>query len=391
MKITEHVTWVGIQQPNTHFLHGFHTRRGTSYNSYLIQGEKNVLIDTVHPNYSQQFIDNLKSHISLDTLDYIIIQHGELDHSGALGELMRLIPETPVYCTEECFHTLKGLYHKQFNFKKVHTGDSIDLGTMTLEFLEMKMLHWPDNMASYLSGDHVLFSNDVFGQHMTSEHFFAENESDALHEAEKYYANTFTPFSRMMASKLKHIRENDYIIDCICPGHGLIWRQPEVILQAYDRWCHHTSEDLIVIFYDTLWNGTLQMARHIRDGIHADSPETSVMMVDLKAHDASELMHLVFKSKGFLLGSPTINNGYTSHVAAFLNTLKGLRFKKKLAATFGCYGWSGEATLQMKEELKLSGFKVMESTLSCIWHPNDDKIYQAQQFGIAFSKKITSG
>lgn len=393
MKVKNNVTWVGIEDFFVKNFHGdsYSTPLGTSYNAYLIQEEKTVLIDTVNASFADEFVKQLESTIDLNTIDYIVIQHGEIDHSGGLVALLEKIPDTPIYCTEECMFTLKGHFQQPFNFNLVKTGDTLKIGPgKELFFIEMKMLHWPDSMATYLSGDHILFSNDVFGQHLALENKFinSENLKLALEEAQKFYANVLTPFSKMMKAKLKQLLDYHFTIDVIAPGHGSIWTSHvKEIMQAYDVWSGSYSEDYVVIIYDTMWNGTKVLADNIADGIRAEDADLEVDVMSIRHISENDIMHAIFRSKIMLIGSPTVNNGYLSSVAGLLNTIRGLRFKDKKAATFGCYGWSGESTKQIKEHLLHSGVEIIEQELTSSWVPNDDKIYQAQQFGRLIAKK----
>jgi len=174
-KIKNNVYWVGKVDWELQKFHGneYSTHKGSTYNSYLIQEEKTVLIDTVWKPFAKEFVQNLQKEIDLNKIDYIIANHAEVDHSGALPELMSLIPDTPIYCTANGVKSLTGHYHKDWDFRVVKTGDTLDIGNgKKLVFVEMRMLHWPDSMATYLTGDNILFSNDAFGQHYATEHMY---------------------------------------------------------------------------------------------------------------------------------------------------------------------------------------------------------------------------
>ncbi|MEN6637734.1 MAG: MBL fold metallo-hydrolase, partial [Smithella sp.] len=192
-EITPSVHWVGKIDWELRKFHGeeYSTHRGSSYNSYLVKDEKIALIDTVWMPFAKEFVDNLAGEIDLNKIDYVIANHAEMDHSGALPELMRRIPDKPVYCTANAVKSLKGHYHKDWNFQVVKTGDKLSLGKKELIFVEAMMLHWPDSMMTYLTGDAILFSNDAFGQHIASEHMFNDLvvQSELFEEATKYYAN----------------------------------------------------------------------------------------------------------------------------------------------------------------------------------------------------------
>ncbi len=202
--------WVGKIDWELRRFHGneLSTNDGSTYNSYLIQEEKNVLIDSVWVPYAEEFVANLASEIDLTKLDYVIANHGEVDHSGALPALLKRIPETPVYCTANAVKSLKGQYHQDWNFHVVKTGDRLDIGNgKELIFIEMPMLHWPDSMATYLTKDNILFSNDAFGQHLANNSLFNDlvDRCTLMHEAMKYYANILTPFNTQLRKKLDEI------------------------------------------------------------------------------------------------------------------------------------------------------------------------------------------
>src|SRR5512136_2555148 len=165
--VKSNVSWVGKIDWDLRKFHGneLSTHRGSTYNSYLIKEEKVAVVDTVWGPFAKEFVRNLSSEIDLKKIDYLIANHGEVDHSGALPELMKHIPDTPIYCTANAVKSLKGQYGQDWNFKTVKTGDKFNLGTKELTFIEMPMLHWPDSMLSYLDSDNIVFSNDAFGQH----------------------------------------------------------------------------------------------------------------------------------------------------------------------------------------------------------------------------------
>jgi anaerobic nitric oxide reductase flavorubredoxin len=208
-KINDNVTWVGKIDWELRDFHGkeYSTHKGSSYNSFLVRDEKTVLIDTVWLPFAKEFVANLKKEIDLNKIDYIIANHGEIDHSGALPELMKEIPNTPIYCTKNAIKSLKGHYHQDWNFVEVKTGDVLDLGKNKIAFIEARMLHWPDTMFSYLSGHNILFSNDAFGQHYASELMFNDlvDQGELYQEAIKYYANILTPFSPFVARKIDEV------------------------------------------------------------------------------------------------------------------------------------------------------------------------------------------
>ena len=391
--VKNNVSWVGYMDWELETFHGddYSIINGSSQNAYLIEEEKNVLIDTVWAPHRFEFIENLKKEIDLKDLDFIVINHGEVDHSGALVDIMKEIPDTPIYCTKNAVSSLEGQYGKKgWNFKTVKTGDSIDIGNgKKLIFVEMMMLHWPDSMATYLTEDNILFSNDAFGQHFAVEELFNDKADQCLLEKEamKYYANILNPFSSFVTRKIKEIVDLNIPIDMIATSHGVIWRDnPMQIVEKYAEWADAYQEDQITIVYDTMWEGTAKLAHKISRAISMESPDTVVKVFSCAKTDKNEIMTEVFKSKAIAVGSPTSGNDILSTVAGWLHFLKALKFKNKKAAAFGCHGWSGEGVKILQERLKDSGFEVVDENIRSLWNPDEEDFAKAEDLAKALLK-----
>lgn len=385
-KINDNVTWVGKIDWELRRFHGedYITQRGSSYNAYLIRDEKTVLIDTVWDPFAKEFVENLKKEIDLKEIDYIVVNHGEIDHSGALPELLREIPDTPIYLTKNGIKSLKGQFHEDWNFVPVKTGDRLNLGKRELVFIEAPMLHWPDTMFSYLTEDNILFSNDAFGQHYASELMYNDlvDQAELWDEATKYYSNIVAPFRRQVINKINEITKMDIPIDMICPSHGIMWREnPMQIVEQYLKWAEGHSEDQITIIYDTMWNGTRRMAEAIAEGIHAADDKVEVKLYNSARSDKTGIIAEAFKSKALLVGSPTVNRGALYSITGFLGDLKGLNFIDKKAGVFGTYGWNGDAIPIMAEELKEAGFELINDGLKVLWTPDEEAKKQCFEFG----------
>lgn len=377
-QVKSNVSWVGYIDWELDSFHGddYSIINGSSQNAYLIEEEKTVLIDTVWAPHRFEFVENLKREIDLKKIDCIIANHGEVDHSGALPALLEEIPGTPIYCTANAVKSLEGQYGKQnWNFREVKTGDTLDIGNgKQLVFVEMRMLHWPDSMATYMTGDNILFSNDAFGQHFAVGEMFNDKANKCLlmKEAMKYYANILNPFSPLVAKKINEIVGLDLPIEIIAPSHGAIWREnPLQIVEKYAQWADAYQEDQITVCYDTMWEGTARLAHEIADEIAKQSPETVVRVFNVAKTDKNEVMTEVFKSKAIIVGSPTVGNDILSSVAGWLAFLKSLKFKNKKAGAFGCYGWSGESVGILKEKLSEAGFVVVDDEVKSLWNPEE--------------------
>ncbi len=377
--IKNNVSWVGYIDWELQKFHGedYTIASGSSQNAYLIEEEKTVLIDTVWAPHRFEFVENLKKEIDLKKIDYIIANHGEVDHSGALTALMEEIPDTPIYCTANAVKSLEGQYGKRgWNFRVVKTGDTLDIGGgKQLIFIEMRMLHWPDSMATYMTGDNILFSNDAFGQHFAVEELFNDKADQCLlmREAMKYYANILQPYSPLVAKKIPEIQGLNLPIEIIAPSHGAIWREnPMQIVEKYAAWADAYQENQITVCYDTMWDGTAKIAHEIAKEISRQSPDTVVKVYNIAKSDKTEVMTEIFKSKAIAVGSPTEGNDILCTVAGWLSFLKSLKFKNKKAAAFGCYGWSGESVKILKEKLADAGFAVVEEEVRSLWNPDEE-------------------
>ncbi len=390
--IKNNVSWIGKVDWELRKFHGdeLTTPHGSTYNSYLLQEEKNVLIDTVWLPFAQEFVENLAKEIDLNQIDYIIANHGETDHSGALPALMKLIPNTPIFCTANAVKSLKGQYHHDWNFNIVKTGDKLSVGNgKELIFVEMPMLHWPDSMATYLTKDNILFSNDAFGQHYATNKLFNDlvDQCVLFKEAMKYYANILNPFSPILRKKLEEVISLGLAIDIIATSHGVIWRDnPMQIFEKYSQWANDYQENQITIIYDTMWNGTKRIAEKISEGIGLADPAVEVKVFNLAKSDQNDLITEVFKSKTVIIGSPTINNSILHSIAGFIHLMKELKFKNKKAAVFGCYGWSGESTKILNQFLGDAGLAIIDEGFRNQWNPDEEQQAQAIEYG----KKIVN-
>jgi anaerobic nitric oxide reductase flavorubredoxin len=390
IKLSESVSWVGKTDWELRRFHGeeLSTHRGSSYNAYLIRDDKTVLVDTVWGPYAEEFLAKLKKEIDLRQIDYIVANHGEPDHSGALPLLLREIPGTPVYCTANAVKSLKGQYHGDWDFRVVKTGDRLSLGQKELIFIEAPMLHWPDSMFCYLTGESILFSNDAFGQHYASHLLFNDlvDQEELYQEALKYYANILTPFSRLVAKKIAEVVSLNLPINMICPSHGVIWRQePLQIIERYQQWAQDYQENQITIVYDTMWNGTRRMAEAIAEGIREADGQVRVVLFNSARSDKNDILTEVFKSKAILVGSPTVNKGTLFSIAGFLEVVRGLGFKLKKAAAFGSYGWSGEAVGIITSALKEARFEIVNDGLNLPWAPDEQGLTSCIAFGKDFA------
>ncbi|MDX1357420.1 MAG: flavodoxin domain-containing protein [Clostridia bacterium] len=393
LKISENVYWDGIQDWDLKLFHGHElsTHRGSTYNSYVIKDEKTVLVDTVWFPHKETFMKRIEADVGVDNIDMIIIQHNEPDHGGALEAIMEARPDLPIYCTEFGEKIIKAHFHKDWNFKTVKTGDTLDIGKNTLTFVEMRMIHWPDSMMTYLNHDKVLLSNDAFGQHYCAKSMFNDEvDSDELYqEAIKYYANILTPFSPIISKKIKEVVGLNLDIEVIAPSHGVIWREnPVQIIEAYAKWSGNYSEDYAIIVYDTMYEATRKMAEAIEAGLR--SKGVKVKLYNSSVSDMSDLITEIFKAKAIAVGSCTVNNSALTSVVAITHEIQAHRMKGKPYLAFGSYGWSGEAPGHIDEILEKTKMIKVTEPLKAKYSPVEGELKDCFEAGVKLAKAIKS-
>ena len=365
--VKNNIYWVGAVDWDVRDFHGYSTNRGTTYNAFLIIDEKVTLVDTVKRSLKDDFLSRIEEIIDPEKIDYIVVNHVEMDHSGSLAEMVALIKPEKVICSKMGHQALlQHFHHDDWPYQIVKSGDEISLGKRTLSFLETRMLHWPDSMFTYVKEDKLLFSSDAFGQHLATSERFDDQVDQAilLEELTKYYANILTLYSPNVKKLLAQVAEMALPIDMIAPDHGVIWRtNPGMAISAYAKWCNNQGDGNALIIYDTMWHSTETMAKAIATGLQDEG--ISYKLFNLRHNHRSDVMREVLNASALILGSPTLNNGLLPRMAGFLMYMRGLRPTNKIGAAFGSYGWSGESVRLLNEamsEMKLDiideGFRV---------------------------------
>ncbi len=361
MEIKENIYWVGKIDWDLRNFHGYSTPTGSTYNAYLIVDEKPTLIDTVKHCGFEEMASRIKSVIDPSKIRYIVSNHTEMDHSGCIDRMLELCPEAEVVCSPNGEKGLKRHFKKDWKFKVVNSGDELKIGSRTLKFFLMPMVHWPDSMATYSQTDAVLFSNDAFGQHHASYERYANDVgADIVFEAAaKYYANIVMPYGAQVLNVLEALRPID--IKMICSSHGLIWKEEEnieQILRLYKKWASYESDKRVVIIYDTMWHSTEKIAFKLSQLL--DKEGIPVVRLSLKATHFSDAVTEVMRSKVVLVGSSILNNRVLPSVGGFLTYLKGLKPKNRFALGFGSYGWAKIGFKELEDALKEAGMQTIE-------------------------------
>jgi flavorubredoxin len=390
VEVKKGIHWVGAVDWTIRDFHGYLTRKGTSYNAYLVLDDKVALFDTVKKSYKNDLLHTIHKVIDPSKIDYLIVNHVEPDHSGSLPEMMEIIKPEKLICSARGKKAILDHYHRpDWPFEVVESGAEISLGKRTVSFLETRMLHWPDSMFSYLKEDAVLISSDAFGQHWaTSERFNDEvDQAELMAHAAKYYANILMPYSNLVQKLIADVGKLNLKIDMICPDHGLIWRDnPIQIVQAYDAWSKQTAKAKAVIVYDSMWNSTETMAKAVADGLVENG--ISIRLMDLRSDHRSDVMTEVLDAKAVVVGSSTLNNNMLPKMADFLCYIKGLRPANKVGAAFGSFGWSGEAPRLVAKILEEMKVKLIGAPLSIQFVPDHESLRKCVDLGREIAKAI---
>ncbi|HRU06550.1 MAG TPA: flavodoxin domain-containing protein [Candidatus Brocadiia bacterium] len=394
IEIAKGVEWIGVVDWGIRHFHGFElsTHRGTTYNSYLIRDKKIAVVDTAWAPFRDEYIERLAAAVDPLKIDYVVTNHSEPDHSGALPALMRLAKNATVVVSTRGAESVPGHYHEKWNFKAVKTGDRISLGETEMVFVEAPMLHWPDSMFTYLAGRNLLMPNNAFGQHYATAFRFNDlvNQEELFEEAIKYYANILTPFSDLVLKKIEDVLALKLPVDVIAPSHGVIWRKdPLQIVHKYQEWAAQKPDSSAVILYDTMWEATRKMAEAVGAGLAAAG--VPFKLFHMATADRNDVITEVFKAKAVIIGSPTLNRGLLPTIMPILEDLKGLRFKNKIGAAFGSYGWSGESPKVIEEHLAACKIPLAAESVKAKWQPTPDDLAACEKMGRQVAKKVLAG
>ena len=394
MKVVEikpDVFWVGAIDWNIRDFHGYSTYKGTTYNAFLIKDEKVTLVDTVKAPFFSDLMHHIQQIIEPRLIDYLVVNHVEMDHSGSFLQAVDAIKPEKIICSEMGEKALINHFKRtDLPYEVVKTGDTIKTGKKTLQFIETRMLHWPDSMFTYIPEDKLLISSDAFGQHWaTSARFDDEVPFDELmNHAAKYYANILLLYSPLVQKLLAKVKELNLDIDMIAPDHGLIWRKNiSAILEAYDRWSRQEARRKAIVVYDTMWHSTEKMAKAITDGLIDEGIETIPM--SLKVFHRSDIVTELLDAKGLVVGSPTINNGLFPTVADILTYMKGLKPVGKIGFAFGSYGWSGEAAKIISQYLSdMKVEQIIDEPLRIQYVPGHEALKKCYDLGRKLGERI---
>lgn len=384
------IYWVGGIDWNLRYFHGYVTPRGTTYNAYLIVDEKITLVDTVKHYLCDEMLDRIKQIIDPSKIDYMVSNHVEMDHSGSLPKIMELAPNAQLVTSPQGQKGLKRYYKKDnWNFKVVNSGEELSIGSRTLKFVHVPMVHWPDSMVTYIPEEKLLLPNDAFGQHIASaERFDDQLGWEIVHEeAATYYANIVLPYGDNVNKALDVVTRLD--IDMVAPSHGVIWRSliPKIV-PVYRKWAGNETDPKALIVYDTMWDSTRRVALALQDGL--EDAGVPVTMRFLQTSHISEIMTDLLTARAILIGTPTLNNGMLPTVSAFLTYIRGLRPKKRIGLAFGSYGWGGQGAKEVAGVIKDMGWETPLDFINIQYRPDGQELQGVRETGKKLGEMITN-
>jgi len=333
---------------------------GTSYNSYLIQGsEKTALIDTVDAAMPDVLLNNLKQ-LGVDRIDYVVTNHAEQDHSGALPAVLDRYPEAKVVCTPKCQGMLVDLMlAPEERIITVEDRETISLGNRTLEFIHAPWVHWPETMVTYLREEKILFSCDFFGSHLATSDLFVADEGQLYEAAKRYYAEIMMPFRTIIQKNLEAVK--NYAIDIIAPSHGPLHDRPEFITKAYHSWAFDDPKNIVVLPYISMHGSTRKMVEHFVGALVQRG--VTVKQFDLAGTDVGKLAMALVDAATVVLGTPTVLVGPHPNVAHAAFLANALRPNIKFVSIIGSYGWGGRAVEQLSAMIPNLKVEVLEPVI----------------------------
>ncbi|MBU4533680.1 MAG: FprA family A-type flavoprotein [Eubacteriales bacterium] len=380
------IDWVGVRNPDLRvFDIVMHTEEGTTYNAYLVRGEKTALIETVKLGFLDEMLERISSITELSKIDYIVLNHTEPDHSGSLGLLLDLMPQVEVLGSRAAIKFASQIINREFRHRVVADGEELDLGGRTLRFLAAPFLHWPDSIFTYVPESKVLFSCDAFGTHHSGEGLFDDRIGDFGATMRYYYDVIISPFRSYMLSAIAKIRPLD--IEVIAPSHGPVLRtDPWRYVDLYEKWAREASPretPSVAVVYSSAYGYTRALAEEIAAGIRAEGIQAD--LIDAQVVPPGEVAAKIEAADGVLVGSPTFNRDAVPPIWFVLAHVSVITNRGKPAAAFGSYGWSGEAVKLIEQRLTGLQLKVVEPGLRVNFAPTDADRSEAREFGSRFA------
>ncbi len=381
------IDWVGAIDWNVRDFHSYTTERGATYNAYLIRDKENTLVDAVKGPFFDRYFNQVSELVDPASIKYLICNHAEPDHSSGLPQAVKAFPNAKLVADKKCRDTVvKYFGGEDWPWHIVKTGDSINIGSRTLQFIETPMVHWPDSMFTYSVEDQVLFSMDAFGQHIACAARF-DDEIDLsiiMEEAKTYYANIVVPRNAAVQRTLAAAK--DLPIKMIATSHGVIWRKHMAdIVSAYQDWSAGKVKAKVAVLYDSMWESTGKIAEAIVSG--ADVEGVSSVMLHVRHNSLTRIATEFMDTAAFAFGSSTLNNLLMPAASAALVYMRGMNLPNKKGFAFGSYGWSAKGGVeQVESAIRDAGWAVVRDPIKCSYKPTADVLKEAEEAGRMLAK-----
>jgi len=374
-KIKDGIYWTGAIDWHPPKL-GYGISKGTSYNSYIILDDKIALIDTVKHGFTHEIISRIEDVIDPSKIDYMIIGNYKMDHSGSLPFLMKKTKNAIIVTTESSKNAIERYHGQKFNFLIVKDGDILDLGKRKLQFISFK-INDNDILMTYSSNDKLLFSEDLFSQHIASSFRFDKDIDGILDDALSYFVNYLMPLG-----KLPDFSK----IEVIAPNHGAIWGNLSYkIIENYQKWIKSSSNDKLTVIYSSMWRGNEKMAYAIADGVSSIGIEVNVINYD--DQELGKIASEVFISKAVVIGCPSFKGGIPPELSKIFSYFKSIGLNNKLAAVFTCYEGKSPAK-SLTEYASLLSFNLIDSPLEVMYAPNKTDLEKCFKLGVKIGKEV---
>ncbi|MBN2580657.1 MAG: FprA family A-type flavoprotein [Pirellulales bacterium] len=385
--LCENIDWVGRVDWSVRDFHSYDAEHGVTYNAYLVRDEQTALVDAVRAPYADELLRKVAALCDPASVRYVVCNHAELDHAGALPEVLRALPGVTLVCNKRCAEALAGHFDtSSWKQRIVKPGDTLPLGRRSLRFLDTPMVHWPESMFTYVPEEKLLFSMDAFGQHYASAERFDDQTPLAavLEEAKTYYANIIMPYGKAVKTCLERLA--GWEIATIAPSHGVIWRTHVAeILAAYRDWADCRPKAKVLVIFDTMWESTARMAEAILDG--ADLPGVQRKLLHVRRVNLTRIAAEVLDAAAVAFGSAMLHGGMMPMAAAALTHLENLRPKGKAAFAFGSYGWGRGGPEGVDERLRNLDWQILREPLRAKYRPSDEVLDECRAAGRMLAEK----
>ncbi len=391
LDITNDVKWIGVLDYDIEtFDVVMTTEYGTTYNSYYINAGKKAIIETTKEKFWDTYLEKIEKVCKPSEIDYIVLNHTEPDHSGNLGNLLKIAPQAKVVGSRIAISYLQDFLGRPFDYIIAKDGDTLDLGNKTLRFISAPNLHWPDSMYTYLEEDKLLFTCDSFGSHYCH-HKMYDNQVGDFSDAFKYYFDVILkPFSKFMLKAIEKIKPLD--INAILTGHGPLlidnWKKWVDLSEKYaNEALQNPVKNRVFIPYVSAYNNTGLMAEKIAEGITKNS-DFEVEVADIETMDLGDIDEKITKSQAIIVGCPTINQNILLPIYKMFALMTPLRDKGKVAGAFGSYGWSGEARKNIKTNLENLKLNFVGDGVFCKFTPHEEDYQNCVNYGKEIVKEL---